>query len=104
MGLVTREWAWSELKKYGNTCSSHAVGTQTTLTFPATFDLEKLLLAACHAHCGDCCGRGGGGEDGGAAAAAAVVMAATGRETIDAGNASTLRRKLFGQPERMVGM
>ncbi len=57
-------------------------GTQTMLTFPITFDLEKLVMAAYH----------------GKATPTECLEEGEGR---DVGNCS-LRRKLFGQPERQV--
>ncbi len=60
----------------------HTAGTQTMLTFPITFDLEKLVMAAYH----------------GKATPTECLEEGEGR---DVGNCS-LRRKLFGQPERQV--
>ena len=60
-------------------------GTQTLLTFPVNFDLYQLL------------GPGFNYLEEKSAAAAASATAAGG----DLGN-SSLRRKLFGQPDRQV--
>ena len=65
---------------------SFAAGTQTLLTFPVNFDLYQLL------------GPGFNYLEEKSAAAAASAVAATGG---DLGN-SSLRRKLFGQPDRQV--
>ena len=64
---------------------SIAAGTQTLLTFPVNFDLYQLL------------GPGFNYLEEKPAAAAASATAAGG----DLGN-SSLRRKLFGQPDRQV--
>ncbi len=61
---------------------SPPAGTQTMLTFPMTFDLEKLVMVAYH----------------GKATPTECLEEGEGR---DVGNCS-LRRKLFGQPERQV--
>ena len=66
---------------------SFAAGTQTLLTFPVNFDLYQLLGPGFNYL-----------EEKSAAAAASAVAAAAGG---DLGN-SSLRRKLFGQPDRQV--
>lgn len=66
-------------------------GTQTSLTFPTTFDLERLLQAlTCHAHDDALEGSESGQEVGGADDSCRDLL----------GN--SLCRKLFGQPERQV--
>ena len=65
---------------------SIAAGTQTLLTFPVNFDLYQLLGPGFNYL-----------EEKSAAAAASTAAAAGG----DIGN-SSLRRKLFGQPDRQV--
>ena len=65
---------------------SLAAGTQTLLTFPMNFDLYQLLGPGFNYL-----------EEKSAAAAASTATAAGG----DIGN-SSLRRKLFGQPDRQV--
>ena len=85
------------------------VGTQTTLTFPGNLDLEKMLSIMCriHQHGGVYGGvasaeneeeRGRGGGGGGIGG----VGGSCESEGVDYCNTSTLRRKLFGQPERQV--
>ena len=67
---------------YYSTPPTPPAGTQTMLTFPMTFDLEKLVMVAYH----------------GKATPTECLEEGEGR---DVGNCS-LRRKLFGQPERQV--
>jgi hypothetical protein len=64
----------------------HTAGTQTTLTFPMALDLEEMLAAMCH---GQWKKQGDEGEE---------EESASDKDC----NSSTLRRKLFGQPERLV--
>lgn len=56
-----------------------------------TLDLEEMLSAMCHAHYGD--GSKWKREEG-----------EEGEGADKDGNSSTLRRKLFGQPERLVSI
>jgi hypothetical protein len=71
---------------YDDIVFSLSAGTQTLLTFPVNFDLHQLL------------GPGFNYLEEKSASTAATTAAAAGG---DIGN-SSLRRKLFGQPDRQV--
>lgn len=76
-----------------NTDRFHAVGTQTTLTFPMMLDREEMIAAMCHAYYSE-----GQWEKKGEEGEEEEEDGAANKD----GNSSTLRRRLFGQPERLV--